>query len=239
MANNRDKYLAKIKKLLRLAKGTSSPEEAANAMAKAQAYMREYGLSEGDVELAEINEASTSGASSDAKVSPRYMLMLCTLINKAFGVSGYVSHEWRRSGALKRFICFYGPGERAEVAAYAFDVLSRQLKQARKAYQDKHCRRCKPATRVARGDQFCEGWVAGAAGVITDFAVTPREKGLMESYGRRLRETRGVIDAASREAKSCRGSDDAELAGYVEGQNARLHQGVNGRHDGPLAIGRS
>ncbi|EDA0856140.1 DUF2786 domain-containing protein, partial [Salmonella enterica] len=30
-----EKYLARIKKLLRLAKGTSSPEEAANALAKA------------------------------------------------------------------------------------------------------------------------------------------------------------------------------------------------------------
>lgn len=36
---NKEKYLAKIKKLLRLAKGTSSPEEAANAMAQAQAYI--------------------------------------------------------------------------------------------------------------------------------------------------------------------------------------------------------
>ncbi|EOF6267711.1 DUF2786 domain-containing protein, partial [Salmonella enterica] len=32
---NKEKHLARIKKLLRLARGTSSPEEAMNAMAKA------------------------------------------------------------------------------------------------------------------------------------------------------------------------------------------------------------
>ncbi|HIA7423700.1 TPA: DUF2786 domain-containing protein, partial [Escherichia coli] len=43
---NKSKYIAKIKKLLRLARGTSSPEEAANAIAKTQAYMRQHGISE-------------------------------------------------------------------------------------------------------------------------------------------------------------------------------------------------
>lgn len=64
---DKSKYLDKIKKLLRLAKGTSSPEEAANAMAKAQAYMREYGLNETDVEFTTIKEADSAGAPSDAK----------------------------------------------------------------------------------------------------------------------------------------------------------------------------
>ncbi|EJO2398346.1 DUF2786 domain-containing protein, partial [Salmonella enterica] len=48
---NKEKHLTRIKKLLRLARGTSSPEEAMNAMAKAQAYMRKCGVSESDVEL--------------------------------------------------------------------------------------------------------------------------------------------------------------------------------------------
>ncbi|MDI1218778.1 DUF2786 domain-containing protein, partial [Escherichia coli] len=72
----KDKYIAKIKKLLRLARGTSSPEEAANAIAKAQAYMRQHGISENDAELFDIQEAASAGAPSNAVISPRYMHVL-------------------------------------------------------------------------------------------------------------------------------------------------------------------
>ncbi|EDA0818693.1 DUF2786 domain-containing protein, partial [Salmonella enterica] len=183
-----EKYLARIKKLLRLARGTSSPEEAMNAMAKAQAYMRKYGVSESDVELSEVREFASNGAPSDARSVPRYMHGLCTLVCRAFGVECYIGGRWRSACSLKRYVNFYGPDSRPEIAAYAFDVLSRQMKAARKAYQNRHCKRCKPATRVARGDQFCEGWCSGAARVIQAFSVSPQEAGLMERYTQRLRE---------------------------------------------------
>lgn len=144
----KDKYIAKIKKLLRLARGTSSPEEAANAIAKAQAYMRQHGISENDAELFDIQEAASAGAPSDASTPPRYMHILCDLVCKAFGVECYISGEYRASGSLKRYVRFYGPDSRPEIAAYAFDVLSRQMMAERKKYQDKHCKRCGPSTRV-------------------------------------------------------------------------------------------
>ncbi|EBL7872962.1 DUF2786 domain-containing protein [Salmonella enterica] len=237
--NDKEKHLARIKKLLRLARGTSSPEEAMNAMAKAQAYMRKCGVSESDVELSEVREFASTGAPSDARSVPRYMHGLCTLVCRAFGVECYIGGRWRSSRSLKRYVNFYGPDSRPEIAAYAFDVLSRQMKAARKAYQDRHCKRCKPATRVARGDQFCEGWCSGAARVIQAFSVSPQEAGLMERYTQRLRERKDVRDGEMREAKDCRGADRAVTAGYYEGRNAKLHQGVNGRGDAPLSIGRS
>ncbi|EKC7206328.1 DUF2786 domain-containing protein [Salmonella enterica] len=236
---NKEKHLARIKKLLRLARGTSSPEEAMNAMAKAQAYMRKCGVSESDVELSEMREFASTGAPSDARSVPRYMHGLCTLVCRAFGVECYIGGRWRSARSLKRYVNFYGPDSRPEIAAYAFDVLSRQMKAARKAYQDRHCKRCKPATRVARGDQFCEGWCSGAARVIQAFSVSPQEAGLMERYTQRLRERKDVRDGEMREAKDCRGADRAATAGYYEGRNAKLHQGVNGRGDAPLSIGRS
>lgn len=224
MSSSKEKYLAKIKKLIRLAKGTSSPEEAANAMAKVQAYMREYGLSETDVEFSKIKESSSAGAPSDAAKSPVYMHALARLICRAFGLEAYFSGQWRSTGPLKRLVRFYGPGELAEITAYAFDVLSRQMKLARKAYQDKHCKRCKPATRISRGDQFCEGWVGGALGVITSFGVSPGECGMLERYAKKRKSSYGESSAA----KSFRGSDDAVSAGYLAGKDARLHHGVSG-----------
>lgn len=235
---NKEKYLAKIKKLMRLARGTSNPQEAANAMSKVQAYMREYGLTENDVELAEVKEFSSTGAPSNAEKVPEYVSALSTLVCRAFGVNCYFSRRYRPSGAAKNAVCFYGPGERGEIAAYAFDVLGRQLKQARSEYQAKNCKRCKRATAVARADQFCEGWVSGAYYAIRAFTVTPQEKGQMELYHQRLRNERSMTDLKTREAAKCRGDHDASWAGYEEGKKAKLHHGVNGKGNQPLGIGR-
>ncbi len=45
---NKEKYLAKIKKLLNLAKRSANPNEAANALRQAQNLMREHRLSTTD-----------------------------------------------------------------------------------------------------------------------------------------------------------------------------------------------
>ncbi|EJD0052833.1 DUF2786 domain-containing protein [Escherichia coli] len=235
---NKSKYIARIKKLLRLARGTSSPEEAANAIAKAQAYMRQHGISENDAELFDIQEAASAGAPSDASTPPRYMHILCDLVCKAFGVECYISGEYRASGSLKRYVRFYGPDSRPEIAAYAFDVLSRQMMAERNQYQDKHCKRCKPSTRVARGDQFCEGWVFGARDVIAVYDVSPEEKSRLELYRENLHRTKVRRDGDMRTAKACRGAEFAATAGFIAGKNARLHQGVNGQSNRPLALGR-
>ncbi|EKS2200177.1 DUF2786 domain-containing protein [Salmonella enterica] len=235
---NKSKYIAKIKKLLRLARGTSSPEEAANAIAKAQAYMRQHGISENDAELSDVREAASAGAPSDAGTPPRYMHVLCRLVCDAFGVECYITGKFRASGSLKRNVCFYGPDSRPDIAAYAFDVLSRQMMAERKKYQDKHCKRCKPSTRVDRGDQFCEGWVFGARKAITVYEVTQEEKNRLALYADILRSSKGLYDGNMRSAKACRGAEFASTAGYIAGKNAKLHQGINGQNSRPLALGR-
>ncbi|MCU6344984.1 DUF2786 domain-containing protein [Escherichia coli] len=233
---NKDRYITKIKKLLRLARGTSSPEEAANAIAKAQAYMRQHGISEYDAELLDIQEASSAGAPSDARTPPRYMNILCDLVCDAFGVKCYISGKYRGSGSLKRYVRFYGHDSRPEIAAYAFDVLSRQMMAERKKYQDKHCKRCKPSTRVARGDQFCEGWVFGARDVIAVYDISLEEKSRLELYRNNLRSTKGLRKGGERTAKACQGAEFAAAVGYRAGKNARLHLGVNGQNDKRLML---
>ena len=108
----------------------------------------------------------------------------------------------------------------------------------RKKYQDKHCKRCGPSTRVARGDQFCEGWVFGARDVIAVYDVSPEEKSRLELYRKNLHSTKGLRDGDMRTAKACRGAEFAATAGFIAGKNARLHQGVNGQSNRPLALGR-
>ncbi|EMB6558643.1 DUF2786 domain-containing protein [Yersinia enterocolitica] len=231
---NKEKYLAKIKKLLNLAKRSTNPNEAANALRQAQNLMREHQLNETDVALTEISEASSKGAPSDAISIPRYMSSLLTVIRQAFGVQNYLT--WQGN---KRTIVFYGPNERPQIAAYAFDVLSRQMMSSRRAFSAKQRSNLKRTTKIGRADSYCEAWVSGAYTVIERFVVTNHERELMDTYYQRISDGGSWKTVATREAKKVRGVDDAASAGYRAGKNASLHHAVNGTDSQPALIGRS
>lgn len=236
----RQKYLDKVQKLLKLAKSASSPHEAASAIAKAQAFMREYGLREHEVRFTEMGQCSTKGAPSNAKKVPVYLSHLSHLICRAFGVNCFFSWGYTPNGNVKRTLTFYGLSSREVIAAYAFDVLSRQMKEARKIYQDKHCKRCKLATKIARGDAFCQGWVNGAWEAIKSLEIGEEESVNLKEFGALLARENDFTDMVTREAKQLNGSDIAGGHGYIAGQNARLHQGVNGQSDeSPLSLTNS
>lgn len=119
------RILDKIKKLMALA-GSNNPHEAANALRKAQLLMQEHQLSEADVELSAITEQSAAMANSGEK-QPKWSLNLMAMIQQAFGVTGYFSTYQRR--------CFFvGYQSRAEIAAYCYAVLARQIKSARRDF---------------------------------------------------------------------------------------------------------
>lgn len=225
---NKDKLLAKIKKLMNLARKNTNPHEAALALERAQKLMREHQLTETDVALTEVSEASSAGAPSDAVKIPMYMSKLIRIVRQAFGVQSYL--HWRHN---KRTVVFYGPAERPQVAAYAFDVLTRQMMSARREFSAGQRKSIKRTTKIGRADAFCEAWVTGAYQVIEDFAVTPAEQDLMAVYFQKISE--GFTSVVPRDAKKVRGDDGARGAGFRAGQNARLNHGVDGA--GQLRIG--
>lgn len=231
---DKDKLLTKIKKLLNLARKNTNPHEASLALERAQKMMREHRLTETDVALTEISEASSKGAPSNAVKIPGYMRMLIGIIRHAFGVQSYLS--WQIG---KRTVVFYGPDERPQIAAYAFDVLTRQMMAARKEFSAGQRKSIKRATKTGRADAFCEAWVHGAYQVIEAFAVTPEEKGLMEAYYRKI--SGDFVTVPYRPAKKVRGDEGARGAGFIAGTSATLNHGVGGTSDvnnKPLRIGR-
>lgn len=236
---NKEKYLAKIKKLLNLAKHSTNPNEAANAMSQAQNLMREHGLTSIDIDLMEINEAGSKGAPSHAQAVPKYMGLLADIICRAFGVKCYMTFKRNYYTTAQRQVIFYGPNERPQIAAYAFDVLSRQMMKARREYTASMRKSIKASTKIARGDTFCEGWVMGAYQVIKDFTVTDTEATLITAYHRKLQKDIGLQSGDMREAKKCRGADDAAVTGYRAGKDASLLHAVNGTDSQPALIGRS
>ena len=230
LTNETEKYLAKIKKLLNLARRSSNPHEAATALNQAQALMRKHKLSQNDVDLMDITSKASKGAPSHAQNIPRYMTFLGQLICRAMGVNCYYS--FRRNymnGQKQNTVIFYGPDERPEIAAYAFDVLSRQMVKARRTFISSLRKNIKPSTKTARADQFCEGWTEGAYQAIVPFVVTETEKTLMANFLAKLKKEQDLSDLTPREAKKCRGDQDAAEAGFNEGLKARLNYGVSGQ----------
>jgi len=49
---------------------------------------------------------------------------------------------------------FYGPDKRPQIAAYAFDVFTRQMMAARKEFSAVQCKSIKRATKTGRVDAF-------------------------------------------------------------------------------------
>ncbi|MDI6637220.1 DUF2786 domain-containing protein [Pantoea dispersa] len=230
------KYLAKIQKLMRLAENTSSPAEAANALSKAQAFMKEHGLSESEVTFSEISTSESKSAPSDAEKLPRYMSFLCSTIEKAFAVKCLVS--WRLTPNLtrKRVVKFYGLDGRDVAAAYIFDVLTRQIKQARKEFQISHCVRL-PAKRKAQlADQFCEGWASGAYHAVQELVISEEQVSKMNAYAEKL-NNEGVGEAKTRKSKDADKPSHAKYLGYREGMHAKVFHGVNGQSNSPSLLG--
>jgi len=229
---NRDDALRKIQRCLEMAK-SSSQYEAAAAMRQAQALMREFGVSEGDVELLAVTEVSIASLTNASVV---WEAALNRLIASAFGCEVY----WRRSYGddfrLVRHTVFVGIGAAPQVAAYAYEVLGRQCVKARRAYIASQSKRCKPATKTARGDEFARGWVQSVRDLVQNMAMSPANAELVERYMEQQHPD--LITAQVRDRGSRVAHQGHAAAGFRAGKSARLGRGVGGPAARPL-LGRS
>lgn len=170
---DKEKALDKIKKCLALSR-SANEHEAAQALKHAQALMAQYGVSESDVALADVGECRKKAP----KTAPKWHWRLVHLCGRAFGCE-----RWHSNNFMGGSFVFCGLGGRPELAAYAYEVLLRQLKAARRQYiKTALSRVCDSRIKTARADKFCEGWVSQVASVVQDFARTDAEKELLEYY---------------------------------------------------------
>ena len=118
------KVLEKIKKCLALSQ-SANENEAAQALKQAQALMRQYSITDIEVELSAVTETGVGSAAS----LPSWHQLLISRCAKAFGVECYLE---RCCGTAE--VRFFGLGVKPELAAYAYEVLLRQLKKSRREY---------------------------------------------------------------------------------------------------------
>ncbi|WP_274571580.1 DUF2786 domain-containing protein [Neisseria leonii] len=210
------KALAKIRKCLALSR-SANEHEAALALKQAQALMRQYGISDADVALSDIGE---SAGSKYAAVLPRWQAELAATVCACFGVRCYTDQQF--GGALLKF---YGVGNKAELADYAYNVLLRQLKTLRRGYMATVLKRvCLAKNKTYRADAFCSGWVQAVRSKIDVFANGERETALLAQWHEHQGLTKGRT--CTTKPGSGTNADNDRAVGWVTGKNAQLHHAV-------------
>jgi hypothetical protein len=216
---DRQHILRKIKACLRLA-ASSNPNEAAAALRQAQAMMRAYGITH--AEAMEVGEAEVHTRARGA-VPARSILWLATLAARGFGARIMIFREqgWNTGSTVIRF---YGCDGVAEIAAFAFTVLRRQLDADRL----KHITRVrKRGNREARGEMFALAWVNAVAHLFPEATIADDKWLAVDEFMKARYPDAGTSNGRDLTARG-KTRDDDVWAGHYAGMKARLHRGVKG-----------
>lgn len=225
---DKEAIIAKIKKCLNLAK-SSNEHEAAVALRQAQKLMEQHGVTDFDIETADITEESTKAGA--ARMPARWEGALAKRVASAFGcdiifVSGFDKGTWS----------FVGAGPAPEIVRYAFEVLFRQIKRARATHIKTALRRCGPANRTRRADLYCEGWVISATATIAAFANSDAQEDAIAGYIEHKHDTTTFLPRDRNAGRNLTERDMGDFAaGRHAGKDAQLNRGVGGQ-PAPLAL---
>lgn len=225
MNKGKKDIIDKIKKCFALGK-SSNKNEAAAAIEKARKLMDEYQLTEDDIKLAEVS-TSNSKTSSGAKL-PAWVSELIACVARAFNCKSaygqdYDPVKYTPYGSVE----FIGIGISPELAKFTFDVLYRQLCEARKEFIRKHVATTTSKKRkTERADLFCLAWTATVRKKVEEFA----KKDTPESVKRYMEinySSNGVqtIDRVTTRSINDRDRKDLYL-GRVAGEKVKLQHGV-------------
>ena len=229
--SDKDTIIAKIKKCLSLAK-SSNEHEASAALRQAQKLKQQHGISDIDIEHADVQEERARAGA--AVKPPRWESGLASLVAAAFGCRTIFSyglmsgiHHWN----------FVGIAPAAAITRYAFEVLFRQVRRARAHHIKTALKRCGPTNRTRRADLFCEGWVVAATDLVERFAVGEEQRAKIAGYLSAKHNNLSSLASNDRNAgRNLSERDCGDLkAGHRAGRDAQLNRGVGGAQ-APLAL---
>lgn len=155
MSEQRQKALQKIAKCLELGHSTNV-HEAAQAIRMAERLMRKHGLEQSDIDF--IRMGMTCAKQLLPAQPTQNILRIIRGINFKFGVEAVLlDHK-----GLKK-VEFVGDAERAIFAAFAFDVLYREMNQQIGSFRTSFAGSGRSTQEVTRRvASFSAGWVEGA-----------------------------------------------------------------------------
>ncbi|MCQ1058958.1 DUF2786 domain-containing protein [Photobacterium sp. DNB23_23_1] len=155
MSEQKRKALKKIAKCLELG-NSANVNEAAQAIKMAHRLMLKYGLEQDDIEFIKMGKTKTKTL-LPADISQQ-ILKIIRGINRRFGVECVLTNH----KGLKQAE-FIGVAERAIFAAFAFDIVYREMNQQtgqfRNSFQGSGTSNAEVTRRV---NSFLAGWLEGA-----------------------------------------------------------------------------
>ncbi|MGY5451379.1 DUF2786 domain-containing protein [Agarivorans sp. MS3-6] len=166
---SRERALEKIAKCLELG-NSSNVHEAAQAIRMAHRLMLKHGLDQADIELIQMGKTSTQTL-LPASVSEN-ILRIIRGINSKFGVEAVlVNHK-----GLKRAE-FVGLAERAVFAAFAFDIVYREMNQQVGSFRNSFAGSGTDSVTLARRvSSYTAGWLEGALEKLPDLTKDGRNE---------------------------------------------------------------
>jgi len=177
MTNEELKKIAiKIAKCLALA-SSDNPGEAEAAKRQADALMKKYNVTAGDVDAAQVHEQHCKAGSKHRP--PQHLSRLANIIATAFGCDAVMQSG---GGWTDSSMKFYGLGIKPELAAYTFDVLRRQITKDRAAYSATLRRYKKRENKIRMCDIFCDAWNWRISQQVREFAGTEQDKAAIAAY---------------------------------------------------------
>ncbi len=214
---NKQDIIKKIKKCLALSQ-SSNEHEAAQALKHAQILMQQYGLSSSDIALEHIEEISSDTIAKTVKHWQWHLMALCA---EVFACQYVLT--WQET-SQKRLLRFIGPAPHAQLSAYAFTVLNRQLRHARKDFLAT-IQHPKNSVRQARANQFSLGFVFSIKEKIAELLPDNPQREAIETYLQLHYPNLSI-----RQSKAGRSSGQARhyawqdfQSGQEKGEHAALH----------------
>lgn len=155
MSNSKQKALKKIAKCLELG-NSANVNEAAQAIKMAHRLMLKYGLDKDDIEFIKLGKTKSTHLLPTSINST--VLRIIRGINTRFGVEAVLTNH----KGLKRAE-FIGEADRAIFAAFAFDIIYRELNEHSGLFKNSFSGSGTSSVEVTRRvSSFVAGWVEGA-----------------------------------------------------------------------------
>ena len=230
--DKRDKIVYRIQNLLRMASDTSSPNEAAIAARRAQALMQQYNLDNADILMdtlsdTDIQECDATSAAG-ARI-PHWISNLLVPVAKLYDCK--VRYVYADRYSRVKVPQFVGVAEDAQVAAYTFEYLVREIKHHAALYQ--------PMNKVyGHGMKgmidFKEGASSSVLDMLVAMAVTKDDMDTHSSSGTDLVICKQQLIEAKYHIKYGRGKtryardSEGRRAGAEAGASINIREGVTG-----------
>ena len=213
--------IRKIKAALALA-ASGNQNEAATAARQARVLMDQYRIDADTLKASEVGEFKCKPGSGKPVYWEHALVIACA---NAYGSEVIFTRDYFSGDHW----VFYAIEPYAELSAYAFDVLFRAVKKARREFMATHCKRMKVAqNKTRRADLYAAGWVDAVSKNLGKCPPNAAQAEAIEAF--KAKRFRSIKELEARENKGRHSANDYQhyAKGRNDGKDMHLKAGVGG-----------